>query len=69
MPTEQDREPIWRIAGQVADCFSESGYAFVEDDKLEALSADLTSFLSEAEIPVSADADGSVLTNRHDAGS
>ncbi|MEV4344594.1 hypothetical protein AB0J83_08975 [Actinoplanes sp. NPDC049596] len=67
MPSEQDVEPMQRIARQVADCVAESGYAFVEDDKLEALSAALTAFLSEADIPTSADC--GVLTNHQDVGS
>jgi hypothetical protein len=37
MPSDQIFDPIQRITQQVADCFSASGYAFVEDDKLEAL--------------------------------
>ena len=45
-------DPLLRIAEQVADCFSEQGYAFVEDDKLEGLAAVLRSFLMVAGIPV-----------------
>jgi hypothetical protein len=48
-----------RISQQVADCFSENGYAFVEDDKLEALAAVLTLFLADAEISVNVPADAS----------
>ena len=52
MPSGHSYDPILRIAQQVADCFSENGYAFVEDDKLEALATALTSFLKDAGIPV-----------------
>lgn len=52
MSSVQSYEPMRRITQQVADCFSEDGYAFVEDDKLEALTAVLTSFLEDAGIPV-----------------
>ncbi|WP_030442900.1 hypothetical protein [Actinoplanes subtropicus] len=52
MSSDQNFDPMRRITQQVADCFSASGYAFVEDDKLEALAAVLTSFLADAEIPV-----------------
>jgi hypothetical protein len=45
-------DPLHRIAEQVADCFAESGYAFVEDDKIEGLAALLGSFLTVARIPV-----------------
>jgi len=48
----QSCDPMHRIAHQVADCLSESGYAFIEDDKLEALAAALTSFLNEADVPI-----------------
>jgi len=44
-------DPLWRIAEQVADCFAERGYAFVEDDKLGTLVAVLRSFLTVAGIP------------------
>ena len=57
MPSAQSHDPMQRITRQVADCFSEDGYAFVEDDKLEALAAALTSFLTDARIPVNASAD------------
>lgn len=52
MPSVQRHNPMQRITQQVADCFSANGYAFVEDDKLEALAAALTSFLADAGIPV-----------------
>ena len=48
----QNSDPLWHIAEQVADCFSERGYAFVEEDKLETLAAALRSFLTVAGIPV-----------------
>jgi hypothetical protein len=48
----QDCDPLRRIAGQVADCFAECGYAFIEDDKIEGLAALLESFLTIAGIPV-----------------
>jgi len=41
------------IADQVADCFADSGYAFVEEDKIDGLMATLGSFLTVAGIPVS----------------
>jgi hypothetical protein len=50
----QNGDPLWRVADRVADCLSEHGYAFVEDDKLEALAAVLRSFLTAAGIPVNA---------------
>jgi hypothetical protein len=46
-----DHDLLWRIAEQVADCFADSGYAFVEEDKIEELAAVLGSFLSLAGIP------------------
>lgn len=51
MITQVD-EPLMRIAEQVADCFSESGYAFVEDDKVQTLAAVLQTFLTVMGIPV-----------------
>jgi hypothetical protein len=45
-------DPMCRIAQQVADCFSGDGYAFVEDDQVEALAVALASFLVDAGIPV-----------------
>jgi hypothetical protein len=47
-------DQLTRIAGQVADCFSASGYAFVEEENLETLAAALRRFLTEARIPVNA---------------
>jgi hypothetical protein len=48
----KDRDRLHQIAEQVANCFAESGYAFVEDDKLEGLAALLGSFLTVAGIPI-----------------
>lgn len=45
-------DPLRLIAGQVADCFANSGYAFVEEDKIDGLAATLGSFLTAAGIPV-----------------
>ena len=45
-------DPLHQIAEQVADCFAELGYAFVEDDKIEGLAELLGSFLTVAGIPV-----------------
>lgn len=36
-------DPLWRSAARVADCLSECGYAFIEDDQL----ADLVNLLRE----------------------
>lgn len=44
--------PLHRIAEQVADCFAGSGYAFVEQDKIDGLALTLNSFLTVAGIPV-----------------
>jgi hypothetical protein len=43
---------LHRIAEQVADCFADSGYAFVEQDKIDGLADMLNSFLTVAGIPV-----------------
>jgi hypothetical protein len=48
----QNSDPLWQIAEQVAYCFSERGYAFVEDDMLETLTDVLRSFLTASGIPV-----------------
>ena len=48
-----ERDPLRHIAEQVADCFAESGFAFVEDDRIDELAALLGSFLSAAGIPAS----------------
>jgi hypothetical protein len=47
----QNADPLRQIAEQVAYCFAERGYAFVEDDKVEGLAALLESFLTVAGIP------------------
>ena len=52
-----NNDPLRHIAELVADCFMESGYAFIEDDKIDGLTAVLQSFLTVADIPVHA-ADG-----------
>lgn len=45
-------DPLHWSAEQVADCFTYSGYAFVEEDKIDGLAAVLSSFLTVAGIPV-----------------
>ena len=45
-------DPLRQIAEQVADCFSADGYAFIEADKLEYLTAALRAFLIATDIPV-----------------
>jgi hypothetical protein len=47
-----DHDVLRHIAEQVADRFADSGYAFVEEDKIDGLAATLGSFLSLAGIPV-----------------
>ena len=47
-----DHDALRRIAERVADCIADTGYAFVEDDKVEGLAATLGSFLTVAGIPV-----------------
>lgn len=47
-----DSDPLRHIAEQVADCFADSGYAFVEEDRIDGLAATLGSFLTVAGIPV-----------------
>jgi hypothetical protein len=44
-----DRD-LRRVAEQVADALSADGYAFVEDDKIEALAVTLRQFLAAAGI-------------------
>jgi hypothetical protein len=51
-------DPLMQIAEQVADCFSKSGYAFVEDDKVETLAAVLGTFLAVTGITVNVVAGG-----------
>lgn len=58
----QTGDPLRRIAEQVADCFAECGYAFVEDDKIDGLAAVLRSFLTAAAIPINVDTTGSLPT-------
>ncbi|MEV6341869.1 hypothetical protein [Actinoplanes sp. NPDC051851] len=53
--TTSDEDPVWRIAVQVADCFSQGGYAFVEDDMIDSLAATLRTFLERAGISTSDD--------------
>jgi len=48
----KSHDRIHQIAEQVANCFAESGYAFIEDDKIEGLAALLGSFLTVAGIPI-----------------
>jgi len=50
--TAQEADTLRRDAERVADCFAESGYAFIEDDKIEGLAEALKSFLSATDIPV-----------------
>ena len=45
-------DPLHRLAEQVADCFADSGYAFVEQDEIDGLAVMLNSFLTVASIPV-----------------
>lgn len=47
----KSRDPLRQIAEQVADCLADSGYAFVEDDKIEGLAALIEAFLTTAGIP------------------
>jgi len=47
-----DDDALRHIAVQVADCFADSGYAFVEEDQIDGLAATLRSFLELADIPV-----------------
>jgi hypothetical protein len=49
-------DPMIAIADSVAYCLSQCGYAFIEDDKVEALADTLKSFLKTADIPVDATA-------------
>jgi hypothetical protein len=52
--TVRPSDPIMEIAERVTYCFSESGYAFIEDEQVEALADALTSFLETAGIPIQA---------------
>jgi hypothetical protein len=53
--TVQSSDPLLPVAERVADCIAEHGYAFVEDDKLEALAAVLRFFLTATGIPVNSE--------------
>jgi hypothetical protein len=55
--TIQHSDPIVEIAERVTYCFSQSGYAFIEDDKVDALAVALTSFLQTEGIPVHSEAE------------
>jgi hypothetical protein len=52
MMTVSPADPIMTIADNVTYYLSQSGYAFVEDDKVAALADALRSFLEAAGIPV-----------------
>jgi hypothetical protein len=62
----QNADPLRQIAEQVADCFAERGYAFVEDDKIEGLAALLESFLTVAGIPANLPGTGDPIPSGHD---
>lgn len=66
MITQVD-DPLMQIAGQVADCFSKSGYAFVEGDKVETLAAVLGALLAVTGIPVDVVADGPICNGTQQA--
>ncbi|MEU4693729.1 hypothetical protein [Actinoplanes sp. NPDC023714] len=55
-------DPIDEIAEKVADLFAARGYAFVEEDHLEALAAVLSAFLLTAGIAVHETRPGAELT-------
>jgi hypothetical protein len=59
-------DPLHRIAEQVADCFAGSGYAFVEQDKIDGLAVVLNSFLTVAGIPVNPPNDAANATHEQD---
>lgn len=61
-------DSLHRIAEQVADCFADSGYAFVEQDKIDGLAAALNSFLNAADIPVNPPKDASNDAHEGDGG-
>jgi hypothetical protein len=48
----QSGDALRQIAEHVADCFSDRGYAFIEDDKIDDLADLLGAFLTAADIPV-----------------
>jgi hypothetical protein len=45
-------DPLRCAAEQMADCISGRGFAFIEDDKIDALASMLESFLLAANITV-----------------
>jgi glyoxylate utilization-related uncharacterized protein len=45
-------DPLLVIADRVTYCLSECGYAFIEDDKVDALADTLKAFLKAAGIPI-----------------
>ncbi|GAA1618728.1 hypothetical protein GCM10009828_053590 [Actinoplanes couchii] len=51
-------DPLHRVAEQVAGVLSYGGYAYVEDEHVEALSATLRAFLKTAGIPVMIEEEG-----------
>ena len=59
-------DPLHRIAEQVADCFADSGYAFVEQDKIDGLAAVLNSFLTVAQISVNSPKNARNATHERD---
>ncbi|SDT35161.1 hypothetical protein [Actinoplanes derwentensis] len=50
--TLKNSDMLRRTAEQVANCLAESGYAFVEEDKIDGLAATLETYLNVAGIPV-----------------
>jgi len=50
--------PLREIAVRVANCLSERGYAFVEDDEIDTLADALHAFLTTAGIPLGPRHDG-----------
>jgi hypothetical protein len=46
-------DPMVDIADTVAYCFSQRGYAFIEDDEIDALAETLRAFLRTAGIAIS----------------
>ncbi|MEU4557192.1 hypothetical protein AB0F72_02300 [Actinoplanes sp. NPDC023936] len=49
---DTDRDPLRDAAQRVADCWSQGGYAFVEDDRIDGLATTLRAFLHVAAIPM-----------------
>jgi hypothetical protein len=60
-------DPMLTIADQVTYCLSQYGYAFVEDDKVEALADTLKSFLKTAGIPINEEEAAAHLARRRGA--